>query len=150
MAQLAPPASCVPQVSDSVNGPLTAMAIPVSGRSPVFVNGTVWAGDSCPTTTPPKPSDVAGRLSVGAAQPKPLSATVWIPAPSVKVSVPEAAPRWVGANSNCIWQSACGCSVLEPHELLKMVNGGVMATPVMETAALPAFWTATEIGRAHV
>ena len=97
----------------------------------------VCTGEDCPVTIPPKLSEVAERLSVGGAQPKPLNATVCLLAPSVNVSVPVATPRWVGAKANIIWQSAPGASVPAPHPLVAIVKGEVMAMLVMEIDAVP-------------
>ena len=96
----------------------------------------VCTGEDCPVSIPPKLSEVAERLSVCGAQPKPLSATVCVLDPSVKVSFPVAAPRWVGAKASSSWQSAPAASELV-HWLVEIVNGGVMAMLLMETDAVP-------------
>ncbi len=72
----------------------------VSGTPPLLVSVTVCAAESCPSTVLGKVSEVGESASVGAASPVPLSATVCVPAASVKVSVPVAAPACAGVKVN--------------------------------------------------
>ena len=117
------------------------MAIEVSGKSPMLVKVIACAADCCPSGVAEKLSEAEFSTSVGAAAPVPLKATVCVPAPSVKVSVPATTPICVGVNSTCTWQLLFAASVLVPQELFNIVNGEVMVTllrGIAEAVLLPA------------
>src|ERR1035441_6871533 len=137
MIQTAPAASCVPHVFDSWNCALAEMEIDVSSRPPEFVIVTVCAEESWPSGVGGKESDAGLRTSMGGEAPVPPSSTDCVPAPSVKVSRPEAGPASVGANSTANWQLEFGTRLVVPQELLETTNGGVMTTLPMGIAAAP-------------
>src|ERR1700733_3565715 len=111
------------------------MEMDVSGRPPEFVMVTGMAAESWLTGVAGKASDAGLRTSAGGDSPVPLSCTVCVPAPSVKVSRPEAGPARVGANSTSTWQSEFGARLVVPQALLNRTNGGVTDTLLMGIAA---------------
>ena len=104
------------------------------------------AAEIWPSAVDGKVSDVGLRMSVGAASPVPVSSTVWVPAPSVKVSRPVAAPACVGANSTFTWQSLLAARLVVPQALLAMTNGAVMETLLMGIADALLLATVTGSG----
>src|SRR5580698_4533021 len=97
----------------------------------------VCVAESCPETVAGKVSEAALKLSLGAAAPLPLSVTVCVPVPSKTVSVPVAGPACVGAKATCIWQLLSAARLVVPQEFVASVNGGVIVTLVIGTAAPP-------------
>ena len=71
-----------------------------------MVSVTVLAALVWPTTTDPKFKVLAERVT--GAIPVPLRLTVWVPALSAIVSVPEAGPRAVGVKETWMVQLAPG------------------------------------------
>src|SRR5271165_1420133 len=109
MEHCVPAASCAVQVLVCWNGPLTEMAIDVSGLPPLLVRVMVCPADVTPITVPAKVSEVADNVSVGGAVPSPLSATVtaftWA-VDDVIVSVACWAPVAAGVKVSCTVQPA--------------------------------------------
>ncbi len=136
MVQTAPAASCVSHVLDSWNCALNEMEIEVRGKPPALVMVTDSTEESWPSGVDGKVSDMGLRMSVGGDSPVPLSSTVCVPAPSVKVSKPEAGPACAGANSTANWQSVFGARLVVPQELPlgAMLNGAVIETLLIGTA----------------
>ena len=93
--------------------------------------------DSCPETVTGKLREAVLRLSVGAAAPFPLNATVCVPVPSTNVSVPVADPACVGAKVTCTWQLVSAARLVVPQELEASVNGAVIVTLVIGITAPP-------------
>jgi hypothetical protein len=142
MAQLEWAGSEVPQLFDVWNPALAVIAIDFSEKSPLLLSATVCAADSCPVTVPGKFRDQGLSESDGAAPPVPLSAIVWVPALSTRVSVPFDAPVCVGANSTVIahWLSA---PIELPQLLLASTNGPLTVALVIVTAMPPLFSAVT-------
>jgi hypothetical protein len=154
--QLAPAAMLVPQVlvlAGTVNGPvltpmLTAMA--VFSR---LVTVTVRV-ELVSSATVPKLKLVGERLT--GALPLPERVTVWVPALSVIVTLPEAVPTTAGANDTWMVHDAAGAIGL--LQLLVWLNGAVATTfeicsgpvPLLSTVivlallVVPATWAANE------
>jgi hypothetical protein len=117
------------QLLVAVNGPLAAVAIEVRAAPPLLVSDTVSTAESWSRTVPGKVSDVAESVSVVAVSPLPLSATCCVPAESVNVSVPVAAPAALGINWTIKLQEPAGISATpndETHVLLAIANGPVI------------------------
>ena len=108
-----------------------------------MVSVTICDVDCCPTTVVGKLNESGERPSVGVVAPLPLSATVWVPALSTSVSIPEIEPACAGLNVIEIAQSLLGASEV-PHASLATLNGGVTEMDVSGTAALVAFSTVTD------
>src|SRR5579863_6523561 len=117
MVQTAPAASSDPQLLETWNCALTESEIEVSGKPPEFVSVTFSATESWPLDVDGKESDMGLRTSLGGAAPVPLSSTVCVPAPPVKVSRPDAEPSCVGANSTSNWQAELAARLVVPTEL---------------------------------
>jgi hypothetical protein len=154
--QLAPAAMLVPQVlvlAGTVNAPvltpmLTAMA--VFSR---LVTVTVRV-ELVSSATVPKLKLVGERLT--GALPLPERVTVWVPALSVIVTLPEAVPTTAGANDTWMVHDAAGAIGL--LQLLVWLNGAVATTfetcsdpvPLLSTVivfallVVPATWAAKE------
>ena len=95
--QLAPAPMLAPQVLLAMaKFAVTAMLEKLSATLRRFVNVTVFAALVLPTATVPK-LRLAGERETGAL-PVPARLTVWMPALSVIVSVPDAEPTTVGVN----------------------------------------------------
>lgn len=143
MSQLALPIRVVPQLLVDRNPWLALIEIEVSGRSPLLVSVTICDADCCPTMVPGKFNESGESPSVGVVAPLPLSATVWVPALSMSVSIPEIGSACVGLNVIEIAQSLLGASEV-PHALFATLNGGVTEMDVSDTVALVAFSTVTD------
>ena len=95
--QLAPAARLAPHVLLATPNPaLTAIPAKFNATLCRFVKVTVLAVLVSPTANVPKLSLVDDRLT--GALPLPVRPTVWVPALSVIVTLPEAEPTAVGAN----------------------------------------------------
>lgn len=70
---------------------------------------------------PEKVNESGESPSVGVVAPLPLSATVWVPALSTSVSIPEIEPACIGLNVIEIAQSLLGASEV-PHALVEILN----------------------------
>jgi hypothetical protein len=141
--QLAPAAMLVPQVLvllGTANRPLTAI-LTVSAAFSRFVTVTVRA-ELVPTTTVPKLTLVGEKVT--GALPLPERVTVWVPALSVIVTLPEAAPTTVGANDTWMVHDAAGA--IGPLQLLVWLNGAVATT--FETCSGPVPLLSTVMVRA--
>jgi hypothetical protein len=139
--QLAPAATVAPHVLlATANGPLVATPVKLSATFRRFVRVTVRTLLVVPTVKVPKLTRVDDRLT--GALPFPLSPTVWVPASSVIVIVPDAEPTTVGANVTWMVHDPPGAML--PMQLLVWLNGAVTTTlatangpvPVLESVML--------------
>jgi hypothetical protein len=73
------------------------------------------------------------RLSVGGANPLPLSPTVCVPALPVNVNVPAADPDCVGVNSTLTGQACPAASALDMQLFIEIENGPVIVIAVKVT-----------------
>jgi hypothetical protein len=97
IVQFAPAAMLVPQVLlDTANGPLAVIPVKVSAKLRRFVRVTVFSALGSPAAIIPKFKLVGDRPT--GELPFPVTPTVWVPALSVIVTVPEAEPMTVGEN----------------------------------------------------
>ena len=120
--QLAPAATLAPHVLlATANGPLAVILVKLSATFRRFVTVTVLAELVLPTANVPKLNLVDERLT--GALPLPIRLTVWVPALSVIVAVPEAEPTTVGANVTWMVHDAAGAML--PVQLFVWLNGAV-------------------------
>jgi len=143
--QLAPAATLVPQVLlATANGPLTPLAatlLTVSVAFRRFVSVIVRV-ELVASTTLPKLKLVGENVT--GALPLPESVTVCVPALSVIVTLPEAAPTTVGANDTWMVHDAAGA--IGALQLLVWLNGAVATT--FETCSGPVPLLSTVMVRA--
>jgi hypothetical protein len=132
--QLAPAATLAPHaLLATANGPLTVMPAKPSAIFRRFVTVTVLAELVLPTAHVPKPNLVDDRLT--GARPLPVRPTVWVPALSVIVTVPEAEPTTVGANVTWMVHDAAGAML--PMQLFVWLNGAVATMLVTCSGPVP-------------
>jgi hypothetical protein len=135
-------ASVPPQLLTAVKsaalGPDTDVPIAVSGSPPVSVNCTVKGADIWPRTVLGKASVVADKESVGPATPVPLKTADCIPAESVMVAVPLAAPACVGAKAIAMEHEAPAASAL-PQVVEDFRNGAETTIDVIDKSVPPVF-----------
>jgi len=137
--QLAP-AATVPQVLlATANGPLTPLTATLLTVSMVFRRfvSVMVRVEFVVLTTLPKLKLVGENVT--GALPLPESVTVCVPALSVIVTLPEAAPTTVGANDTWMVHDALG--VIGPLQLLVWLNGPVATTFVTCSTPVPLLRT---------
>jgi hypothetical protein len=125
--QLAPAATPAPQVLlATANGPLTPLTATLLTVSVVFRRfvSVIMRVEFVASTTLPKLKLVGENVT--GALPLPESVTVCVPALSVIVTLPEAAPTTVGANDTWMVHDAAGA--IGPLQLLVWLNGAVATT----------------------
>ena len=154
--QLAPAAMLVPQVlvlAGTVNGPVLTPMLTARAVFNRLVTVTVRV-ELVPSATVPKLKLVGEKVT--GALPFPERVTVWVPALSVIVTLPEAVPTTAGANDTWMVHDAAGAIGL--LQLLVWLNGAVAATfetcsgpvPLLSTVivfallVVPATWAAKE------
>jgi hypothetical protein len=140
--QFFPASRLAPQVLlATANGPLTPTLLTVSVVFRRLVSVIVRV-ELVPWTTLPKLKLVGENVT--GALPLPESVTVCVPAVSVIVTLPEAAPTTVGANDTWMVHDAAGA--IGPLQLLVWLNGAVGTT--FETCSGPVPLLSTVMLRA--
>src|SRR6201981_1245190 len=143
--QLAPAATLVPQVLlATANGPLTPLTATLFTVNVVLSRffSVIVRVELVASTTLPKLKLVGENVT--GARPVPESVTVCVPALSVIVTLPEAAPTRVGANDTWMVHEAAGA--IGPLQLLVWLNGAVATT--CETCSGPVPLLSTVMVRA--
>ena len=143
--QLAPAATPAPQVLlATANGPLTPLTATLLTVSVVFRRfvSVIMRVEFVASTTLPKLKLVGENVT--GALPLPESVTVCVPALSVIVTLPEAAPTTVGANDTWMVHDAAGA--IGALQLLVWLNGAVATT--FETCSGPVPLLSTVMVRA--
>jgi len=150
----APTASEAPQVvadfrNDVALVPVTVSEVNVKAAVPEFFTVRTWAAVGVPTMVAANVSELAESVTAGAvlATPVPLTATVWVPAPSTTLSVASNAPTAAGLNERVTAQLAPAANVEPTGQVVDAANElasvPVSLTEPIVTAAVPAFLRVT-------
>jgi hypothetical protein len=145
--KLAPAATPAPQVLlATANGPLTPLTATLLTVSVVFRRfvSVIMRVEFVASTTLPKLKLVGENVT--GALPLPESVTVCVPALSVIVTLPEAAPTTVGANDTWMVHDAAG--TIGPLQLLVWLNGAVATTFETCSGPVPLLALFSEAGNA--
>jgi hypothetical protein len=137
--QLAPAATAPHVLLATANGPLTPLTATLLTVSVVFKRfvSVIVRVEFVATTTLPK-AKLVGENVIGAL-PLPESGTVWVPALSVILTLPEAVPTATGANDTWMVHDALGA--IGPLQLLVWLNGPVATTFVTCSTPVPLLRT---------
>lgn len=138
--QLAPAATLVPQVLlVTANGPLTPLTVTLLTASAVFrrLFSVIVRVELVASTTLPKLKLVGENVT--GALPVPESVTVWVPALSVILTLPEAVATATGVNDTWTVHDALGA--IGPLQLLVWLNGPVATTFVTCSTPVPLLRT---------